>query len=257
MTAERPGTDPYKFTTIAHADHRYYSPLSSARAAELTRHFALAAGDSVLDIGCGRARLLLDVLATHPATGIGVDTNAAFIALGTAAARSLDLADRLTLIAKPLADAVPDGGRYDAIICMGSSQAVGSLRDALRWAEAALVPGGVALFADGYWKLPPSQAYLDVLGATADEMETHAGNAALARDVGFRVLHTMTSNDDEWDEYEGLYCNAIERYVDAHPDDPDSAAMGERIRRWHDAYLRWGRSTLGFGFYFLLKPTAI
>ena len=64
----------------------------------------------------------------------------------------------------------------------------------------------------------------------------------------------MTSNDDEWDEYEGLYCSAVERYVDAHPEDPDGPAMGERIRRWHDAYLRWGRDTLGFGFYFLLKP---
>jgi len=31
--------------------------------------------------------------------------------------------------------------------------------------------------------------------------------------------------------------------------------MAARIRRWHDAYLRWGRATLGFGFYFLLKPS--
>ena len=67
----------------------------------------------------------------------------------------------------------------------------------------------------------------------------------------------MTSNDDEWDEYEGLYCSAVERHVDAHPDDSDNAAMAERIRRWHDAYLRWGRATLGFGYYFLLKPSRV
>jgi hypothetical protein len=46
----------------------------------------------------------------------------------------------------------------------------------------------------------------------------------------------------------------MERYLDANPDDPDSGAMALRIRAWHDAYLRWGRDTLGFGFYVLLKP---
>jgi hypothetical protein len=25
--------------------------------------------------------------------------------------------------------------------------------------------------------------------------------------------------------------------------------MGERIRRWRETYLRWGRDTLGFGLY--------
>ncbi len=145
--------------------------------------------------------------------------------------------------------------RFDAVICMGSSQAVGTFADALSWAWRALRPGGTALFADGYWKQPPTQDYLDVLGATADEMQSHAGNAALARDAGFRVLATATASDDEWDEYEGLYCNAVERYVDAHPEDPDIEAMDGRIRPWHDAYLRWGRDTLGFGFYLLLKPT--
>jgi SAM-dependent methyltransferase len=254
VTAALPSGDPYKFTTIAHADHRYMSPLSAARAAALVDLFALARGDRVLDIGCGRARFLMEVLAAHPAVGIGVDANAALIALGNAAARELRLSARVTLIAEPLADAVPGEGDHAAVICMGSSQAVGSFADALAWAFRALQPGGVALFADGYWKHPPAADYLDVLGATADEMGSHAGNAALARDSGFRVLRTMTSNDDEWDEYEGLYCSAVERYVDAHPEDPDGPAMGERIRRWHDAYLRWGRDTLGFGFYFLLKP---
>lgn len=58
-------------------------------------------------------------------------------------------------------------------------------------------------------------------------------------------------------EYEGRYCGAIERYIEANPDDPDIDAMAKRIRPWHDAYLRWGRDTLGFGFYFLLKPAKV
>jgi len=249
--------DRAKFTTIAHAGHRYYSPMASARAAALCALFPLRPGDRILDIGCGRAHFLLDVLAAHPATGIGVDANAAFIARAEATARERRLADRVTLIARPLLEAIDGRDVFSAVICMGSSQAIGTLSDALAWAWRALKPGGTALFADGHWKRAPEQAYLDVLGATESEMATHAGNAALARDAGFRVLHTMTSNDDEWDEYEGLYCSAVERHVDAHPDDSDNAAMAERIRRWHDAYLRWGRDTLGFGYYFLLKPSRV
>ncbi len=38
-------------------------------------------------------------------------------------------------------------------------------------------------------------------------------------------------------------------------DDPDAGAMAARIHGWHEAYLRWGRDTLGFGFYVLLKTS--
>jgi len=170
-------------------------------------------------------------------------------------AGSLQLSQRLELKAQPLQEAVMANVEFAAIICMGSSQAIGSLADAMAWAHRALRPGGVALFADGFWQQPPAQDYLDVLGATADEMRTHAGNAALARSAGFRVLHTMTANNDEWDEYEGLYCGAVERYADAHPEDPEAPAMAQRIAAWHEAYLTWGRATLGYGYYVLQKPT--
>ena len=30
--------------------------------------------------------------------------------------------------------------------------------------------------------------------------------------------------------------------------------MLERIRRWRDAYLRWGRDTLGFAVYLFSRP---
>jgi hypothetical protein len=38
--------------------------------------------------------------------------------------------------------------------------------------------------------------------------------------------------------------------------DPDVAAVLERSRRWRDAYLRWGRDSLGFAVYLFYRPGA-
>lgn len=54
--------------------------------------------------------------------------------------------------------------------------------------------------------------------------------------------------------YEGLYCLSMESFVRDHPQDPDAAPFRERIRAWRDAYRRWGRDTLGFGYYLFCKP---
>ena len=62
------------------------------------------------------------------------------------------------------------------------------------------------------------------------------------------------ASPDEWDEYEWKYSRSIERYALEQPGDPDVPAMLERIRRWRDGYLRWGRDTLGFGVYLFHRP---
>ncbi len=41
-----------------------------------------------------------------------------------------------------------------------------------------------------------------------------------------------------------------------HPDDPDAPAMLDRIRRWRDGYLRWGRDTMGFALYLHRVPAS-
>lgn len=42
----------------------------------------------------------------------------------------------------------------------------------------------------------------------------------------------------------------------ASPDDPAALEALGRSRGWRDGYLRWGRATMGFGFYVFMKPPA-
>jgi hypothetical protein len=115
-------------------------------------------------------------------------------------------------------------------------------------------PGGHILVGQGYWRQPPSQAYLDFLGASPDDYATHADTFRKGAEAGLRPLYAAVSNQDEWDHYEGLYARAVERYIHANPTDRDRTALRTRIAQWREGYLTWGRETLGFGWYLFLRP---
>jgi SAM-dependent methyltransferase len=249
--------DPFRFFTIAHRNHHYLSPLSRHKAHELVQSLVsnFSDDDVVLDAGCGKAALLRDVLRMSPARGVGVDINQRFLDEARAAFRQECPADsRLSLINVPLLEHPRPNGGYAAILCVGSTHAFGSFEECLRVSSEWLKPNGRLLVAEGYWKQPPSQNYLDVLRGTADEFVCHAENAERAIALGYDLLRTATSSDDEWDEYEGEYCNAMMQYLAANPDDPDAREFSERMQSWHKAYLKWGRTTLGFGYYLLSRP---
>ncbi|HEY1997049.1 class I SAM-dependent methyltransferase [Paraburkholderia sp.] len=244
----------FRFSTIAHRDHEYLSPLSSDKALQLIRSLCdgLNNDDIVLDAGCGKAALLRKALELSPCSGVGVDINASFL-LG---AREEWRGDpgRLRLVESAVLEHPRPHEAYAAVLCVGSVHAFGSFDQCLQICFEWLKPGGRLLIADGYWKQPPRADYLAAIDGTHDEFGTHAQNAERARACGYVVLRTATSSDDEWDEYEGKYSNAMMRYLGDHPDDPEAAAFSARMQNWHMAYLKWGRSTLGFGYYLLMKP---
>jgi cyclopropane fatty-acyl-phospholipid synthase-like methyltransferase len=235
------------FTEIAHRDHLFCNPLDGAKVDELIELLDLKPGARVLDVGCGKGEALVRIARRYRARATGVDASAAFLAEARERARAAGVEVRF--LHREAARFPIEPAAYDLALCVGATQLFGGYRGALKALAAAVAPGGQLLLGEGFWKKGPSLAYLRRLGARKDDFTDHRGNVERAVAEGLVFLYASVSSDDDWDRYEGLYNRAVERWALEHPDHPEAAGHLERVRRWRDTYLRWGRDTLGFALY--------
>src|SRR3954464_14147920 len=134
----------------------------------------LPPGALVLDTGCGSGEMLLRALARDPTwRGLGVDLDADAIAVARAR-----VAERLPGrdVRFEVRDAGDVSGRHDAVLNVGSSHVHGGYPAALGALRGRVAGGGAVVFGGGYWREPPSDAFLAALGgATADELDPFGG----------------------------------------------------------------------------------
>lgn len=233
-------------------------PVSAQKANRLIHILDLAEGSRVFDAGCGEGEFLVCVMEMTGAAGLGVDIDAASIATARSKAETRVPPGGWEFREWDLQKEVIEDGAFDAAICLGSTHAFGSGEAAYpntiaRLSRAAR-PGGQILIGEGYWKTTPAPEYLDLIGEPVGIYRDHATNIGLAEAQGLVPLYAAVSNDDEWDDFEWTHRMRIERESMLRPDDAGVAEKLQRSRAWRDGYLRWGRSTMGFGFYLFMKP---
>ena len=117
-------------------------------------------------------------------------------------------------------------------------------------------PGGQILIGEGFWAQPPAPEYLALLGDNPGIEKTHHENITSAEELGLIPLYAARSSPDEWDHFEWSHRLTIERAAAARPDDPALQKRVAASRRWREGYLRWGHTTMGFGFYLFATPTS-
>ncbi len=243
----------YKYTTISHQGMRYCNPFSSEKIEAIINLLDLTSEARVLDIGAGKAELLIRLIERFSVSALGVDFSSAFLQEAYEQAEARIPQGKLTLQECDVTAFQADVESFDLVICLGASHIFGGFQGTLQHLVQWVCPGGQILIGDGYWKQEPAPEYLAAMGATRNECLTHAGNVAIGVTQGLVPMYASVCNDDEWDLYEWLHLRNIERYALEHPDDPDVPALLARIRSWRDLYLRWGRETLGFGLYLFQK----
>lgn len=241
-------------SAIAHRGMAICNPISSAKLDDVIEFAELAPGSRVLDLGCGKAELLLRLVERYGVTAEGVDRSGRFIAEGREAVAARVPAADLLLHERDVAGFPRTPETYDLAACVGATWLLGGYCGAL-WGLAGLVrSGGLVLIGEGYWRHDPCPAYLKALAARRDEFSDHASNVGAGSAEGLVPLYACVASRDDWDRYEGRWSGNLERHAAMHPEDPDRDALTTAARAGRERYLRWGRDTLGFGLYLFLRP---
>jgi len=234
-----------RLSAIAHRHHPVAAPLSDPTVESLLQRVAAREPRRILDVGCGSAQWLVRLLELVPsATGVGVDLSTEATAAALSHAQSRGVSDRIEVRCQDAAQIGDE--QYDALLCIGSTHALGGLQPTLRALHARSVDAGTMLVGDGFWEQEPRQPALDALGATTDEFPTYAELAAVLESSGWAPLHVQVSTMTEWDDYEWSWVSTLAGWARRHPDDPDAADAAVFAQQHRDQWLSGYRGTLGF-----------
>jgi SAM-dependent methyltransferase len=224
---------------IAHETLAIQDPITDKVLGDIVEACALVRTDLAVDLGCGSGELLARLVERWQCRGLGIDLSP--IAIDRARQRSSVVEWR-----------VGDGRRHGVVpessalvASVGATHVFGSLSETLTSIVPLVRDNGVVVLGDGYWRVPPTDAWLADLGGTRDEQGTRDELLATLKSFGVRVEHAFDATPAEITRYNDVWRANLERHLRTHPDDedaPDIAAALDHARRWHPESARY----LGF-----------
>lgn len=235
-----------RYFVVAEASHELQNPTSEEKLVLLGRRLGLSPDSRVLDIASGRGGPTL-VLAREFGCSIhGIEISPDFHAVAVERIANAGLVDRVTFELGDASAATYEPESYDVALCLGASFVYGSLADTVEALAPAVEPGGHVVVGEPYWRrLPLPDDYED----RTDPWTTCDGTVTIFETSGMPVVSVIASSVDDWDRYETLHWQAVERWLAENPDDPDVADVRARHERDKRVYLRHGRDVLGWAIF--------
>jgi SAM-dependent methyltransferase len=249
--------DMWKFYDITHRNHMICNPTSSEKLGNLVELLRLPTNARVIDIACGKGEFLIRLAKTYGVNGLGIDLSKLYIAEAQKRLEMRAPEAEVTFKKMDGAEFEPkEPHSFSMASCLGASWIYKGHAGTLDALINLVTPGGWVITGEPYWLREPCDEHLKVLGLPKEAFGTHHGNVEVGEERGLDLVHTIVSNVDDWDRYEGLQWSASVEYALSHPEDPDLSELVRRVSEEKAAYLRWGRDTLGWAIYvFRCQPT--
>jgi len=233
-------------SAVAHAALHQANPLSADQLEALTSFVAERSPATALDIGCGPGAASIAISKRCDVSVLAIDINDLFLQRADESAKRESLAG--SIIFRKNDPKELDDSRYDAVICLGSSHAIGSPREALEWCRSRLKPAGLLLFADLVWKTSPSSHFTKFLGRDEAFYWHECDENQVFRQASLRILKTERASTASWQAYESGILQG--RQVFATLLTAEEAKMVRtRALAWKDAFDQFGSKCLGFTAY--------
>jgi cyclopropane fatty-acyl-phospholipid synthase-like methyltransferase len=235
-----------RYFVVAEATHEIQNPTSEEKLLLLGKRLALGPDSRVLDIASGRGGPALLLTRELGCTWHGVEISPEFHAVAVERAAQAGLADRISFELGDGSQATFELESYDAALCLGASFVYGSLADTVDALAPAVRPGGHVVVGEPYWRRLPLP---DDYGDRTEPWTTLEGTTRIFETSGLPVVSVIASSEDDWDRYETLHWQALERWLAANEDDPDAAEIRARHEdaKWN--YLRHQREFLGWAIF--------
>ncbi len=197
----------------------FNSPLSLEKTDQIIALLDLPPSARVVDLGCGEGEFLIRVMERYGAIGHGIDPQTSALDKCRAKSEGRANPEHLHLFAKHGTDFDWPQEPFDLAICIGASHAFEGFNPTLRELKKHVRTNGLILMGDIFWKKRPVKEY------------------------------SVPSSQEEWDHFEGEFATKRFRKALAMSDAAERNGAVTKTKIWRDAYFKWGRSTMGFGFY--------
>ena len=232
---------------VVKAEHAIQNPTSEQKIRLLGERLGLGPDSHVLDLASGRSGPALVLAREFGCRVTCVERAPEFLAAARERIGAAELEDRIELVE---ADAATfELGRYDAALCLGATFVYGGLVPTLERLRGAAPLLGVG---EPYWRswpLPP-EPESDAGRRTAEEEWLPLPETIeRAESTGVRVVSLIASSEDDWDRYESLHWQTLDRWLAANPGHPQAEEFRARGAADRDRYLRWERTAMGWAMF--------
>jgi len=200
------------FTAIAHEGLAFMNPLAEEDVEEMIEALELEPGAHVLDLGCGKAEILLRIVERYPdVRATGLDNSPAVLAEARRQAEARVPESKVVLLEEDVREYAPEPGAFDLVVSTGGVSFRGGVGGTLAVLSGYVASGGKLLFGEGYWREEPTAEYLVALGAAREELKDYEGTIEAAVEAGLDLKRAVTSSVDD------DFTRAIFQVPDANP----------------------------------------